>query len=80
MIYSYELNPLSNTHKVGYDILLQIIFSQHSRDEVLFNNIKKTLGCGNIIKYYNKNIIDLAIFIIILLFYLNNIILEESKF
>lgn len=51
----------SNTHKIGYGIILQIIFSQHSRDEILFNSIKKVLGCGNIIKYYNKNIIVLKI-------------------
>jgi hypothetical protein len=47
----------SNTHKLGYGIILQIIFTQHSRDEVLFNNIKKVLGCGFIIKYPKRNAI-----------------------
>jgi hypothetical protein len=31
------------------------------RDEILFNSIKKVLGCGNIIKYSTKNIIVLKI-------------------
>ena len=51
----------SKTHKVGYGILFQIIFTQHSRDEVLFNNIKKTLDCGFIIKYSKRNSIVLKI-------------------
>jgi len=51
----------SSKYKIGYGIILQIIFSQHSRDEVLFNNIKKVLGCGNIIKYSTKNIILLKV-------------------
>jgi LAGLIDADG endonuclease len=51
----------SNTHKIGYGILLQIIFSQHSRDEVLFNNIKKTMGCGIISKRSNQDIVTLKI-------------------
>ena len=51
----------SNAHKIGYGVLLQIIFSQHSRDEILFNSIKKVLGCGNITKCYTKNIIVLRI-------------------
>jgi len=51
----------SNTHKIGYGIILQIIFTQHLRDEILFNSIKKVLGCGNIIKYSTKNIIVLKI-------------------
>jgi predicted methyltransferase len=42
-------------------VILQIIFTQHSKDEVLFNRIKKVLGCGNIIKYSTKNIIVLSI-------------------
>lgn len=51
----------SNSHKIGYGILLQIIFTQHLRDEILFDSIKKTLGCGNIIKSLTKNIIKLNI-------------------
>lgn len=51
----------SKTHKIGYGTILQIIFAQHSRDEVLFNNIKKTLNCGNIFKHSTKNIIVLSI-------------------
>ena len=51
----------SNTHKIGYGIILQIIFTQHLKDEVLLNSIKKVLGCGNIIKYPTKNIIVLSI-------------------
>jgi LAGLIDADG endonuclease len=31
----------SNDHKVGYNIILQIFFTQHLKDEVLFNSIKK---------------------------------------
>jgi len=31
------------------------------RDEILFDSIKKTLGCGNIIKSLTKNIIKLNI-------------------
>jgi LAGLIDADG endonuclease len=42
-------------------VILQIIFTQHSRNEILFNSIKKVLGCGNIIKYSTKNIIVLKI-------------------
>jgi len=30
----------SSTNKISYGIILQIIFTQHSRDEVLFNRIK----------------------------------------
>jgi hypothetical protein len=51
----------SNKYRIGYGIILQIIFTQHLKDEILFNHIKKTLGCGNIIKYSNKNIVNLRI-------------------
>jgi hypothetical protein len=51
----------SDDYKIGYRVKLQIIFTQHSRDEVLFNNIKKVLGCGYIIKYSKRNAIDLII-------------------
>jgi len=44
----------SDTNKVYYGIKLQIIFTQHLRDEILFNRINKVLGCGNI--YININI------------------------
>jgi len=47
----------SNTHKIGYGIALQIIFTQHLKDELLFNSIKKTLNCGTINKFSTKNII-----------------------
>ena len=49
----------SNTHKTGHGISLQIIFSQH---EVLFDMIKKVLGCGYIYKRSERNIIDLRIY------------------
>ena len=49
----------SNYHKTGYGIILQTILTQHLKDEMLFYNIKKTLKCGNIIKYLSKNIIKL---------------------
>jgi len=52
----------SKTHKTGYGILLQIILSQHYRDKMLFNSIKKTLACGNIIKRSTRNIIVLSIY------------------
>lgn len=51
----------SSDHKIGCGIIFQIVFTQHSRDEVLFNSIKKVLGCGNIIKYSTRNIIKLKI-------------------
>jgi len=51
----------SDKYKTGYGIMLHIAFSQHSRDEVLFNNIKKVLGCGNIIKYPKRSGIVLKI-------------------
>lgn len=51
----------SKFHKTGYGILLQIIFTQHLRDEILFDNIQATLGYANIIKYLSKNIIILKI-------------------
>lgn len=51
----------SDTHKTGYRVKLQISFTQHLRDEVLFNNIKRVLECGFIIKYLKRNIIDLRI-------------------
>lgn len=51
----------SDTYKTGYGIKLQIAFTQHSRDEVLFNNIKKALKCGFIHKYSKRNAIVLTI-------------------
>jgi hypothetical protein len=51
----------SSSHKIGYGVLFQVTFTQHSRDEVLFNNIKKVLECGNIIKYSKRNAIVLKI-------------------
>jgi LAGLIDADG endonuclease len=51
----------SKAHKVGFGITLQIIFSQHSRDEMLFNSIKKMLKCGGVYKRYTKNIVVLSI-------------------
>jgi hypothetical protein len=42
-------------------VKLQISFTQHRRDEVLFNNIKNVLECGFIYKYFKRNIIDLRI-------------------
>ena len=51
----------SGKYKIGYSITLQIAFYQHSRDEVLFNRIKKVLGCGNIIKYPKRSAIVLKI-------------------
>lgn len=30
----------SSSNRIGYGIILQIAFSQHLRDEILFNNIK----------------------------------------
>ena len=41
--------------------MLRIIFTQHIRDEVLFNNIKNVLGCGFIYKDSKRNIIELSI-------------------
>lgn len=52
----------SKTHKVGYGVILQIIFIKNLGEKVLFNNIKTTLDYGNIIKYSIKNIIVLSIF------------------
>jgi hypothetical protein len=40
---------------------LRITFTQHKRDEVLFNRIKKILGCGYIYKHSKINTIDLII-------------------
>ncbi len=37
----------SKSHKIGYGILLQVIFTKHLRDEILFNNIKFSLGYGS---------------------------------
>ena len=51
----------SDIYKTGYRVKLQIIFTQHSRDEVLFNKIKNILGCGFIIKHSKRNAIDLRI-------------------
>jgi LAGLIDADG endonuclease len=51
----------SNTHKKCYGILLQIIFTQHLNDELLFYSIKKTLNCGTIYKFSTKNIIILKV-------------------
>jgi hypothetical protein len=41
--------------------MLQIAFSQHARDKVLFNTIKKLLGCGYIYKHSKRNAIELII-------------------
>jgi hypothetical protein len=51
----------SSTNKIGYGVALQIILTQHSRDEILFNKIKNLLGCGFIYEYPNRNIIKLNI-------------------
>jgi LAGLIDADG endonuclease len=51
----------SDTYKTGYRVMLRITFTQHNRDEVLFNRIKKILGCGYIYKHPKINIIDLII-------------------
>lgn len=51
----------SNTNKIGYGVILRIIFTQHSRDEVLFNKVNNVLGCGFIWKHSKRNIIDLRI-------------------
>jgi len=50
-----------NKYKIGYGITFQIAFSQHSRDEVLFNSIKRVLRCGNIIKYPKRSAIVIKI-------------------
>lgn len=51
----------SNTHKAGYSVRLEITFTQHIRDEILFNNIKNVLECGYIYINSNRNSIDLRI-------------------
>jgi hypothetical protein len=51
----------SDTHKTGYRIGLEISFSQHSRDEILFNKIKNVLECGFIHNYSKGNAILLRI-------------------
>jgi hypothetical protein len=51
----------SDDHKTGYRVKLEISFTQHLRDEVLFNKIKNVLECGFIYKYLKINIIDLRI-------------------
>jgi hypothetical protein len=51
----------SDTHKASYRVMLRIIFSQHSRDEVLFNRVKDVLECGFIYKHSKRNAIDLII-------------------
>lgn len=51
----------SDDHKTGYRVKLEISFTQHVRDEVLFNKIKNVLECGFIYKYLKRNIIDLRI-------------------
>lgn len=69
----------SKSHKIGYGVLLQIIFSQHSRYEILFDNIQTRLECGNIKKYKSKNIVifpNLRTFIIRWFLYLNNMLLK----
>ena len=51
----------SNTRKLSYSILLQIIVGQHSRDKLLMNNLINTLGCGIISKRSNQNLITIRI-------------------
>ena len=48
----FLINTCKNINsKTGYCISLQIRITQHSREKVLLNNIKKVLGCGNINKH-----------------------------
>ena len=52
----------SNTCKTGYAIRLCISIVQHTKDEILMNNIKNTLGLGSIYKYSYENTVCLQIF------------------
>jgi hypothetical protein len=47
----------SNSH---YTVLLRIIISQHSRDKLLINSLKETLGCG-VIYEHSKDAVTLTI-------------------
>jgi LAGLIDADG endonuclease len=51
----------SKTHKVGSGIIMHAIVTQHSRDEILFNNIKNYFNCGYIYKNSTRNIVNLKI-------------------
>ena len=57
----FSIHVSKSKTNIGYRVTLRIILTQHSRDEVLFNNIKKVLGCGNIIKRSNENTVVLDI-------------------
>lgn len=43
--------------KTGYDIRLRAKIDQHSRDELLMNNLITSLGCGNICKSSNRKVV-----------------------
>jgi len=47
----------SNAHKIGYGTILRIAISQHSRDKLLMNSLKKTLECGTIYKDHNNAVV-----------------------
>lgn len=51
----------SKTHKVGYDIITQIILNQHSRDKLLINKLIDILGCGNIYTH-SKDVVIIVIY------------------
>jgi hypothetical protein len=51
----------SKTCKTGYAIRLQISIVQHTKDEVLMNNIKNVLDCGAVYKYDYENVVYLRI-------------------
>lgn len=42
-------------------VSLRVIIVQHSRDKLLMNKLKETLGCGTIYEDYKRNLVVLAI-------------------
>lgn len=51
----------SKTRTVGYGVGIHVLVTQHSRDKLLINKIKNYFNCGYVIKYLNKNAVDLRI-------------------
>ena len=47
----------SKDSKVGYAVKLRISITQHSKDELLMNNIAKTLKCGYVYKHSKNGVV-----------------------
>jgi hypothetical protein len=51
----------SKTYKTGYRLALVIAVEQHSRDELLMNNLINKLGCGYTFKNSKRNSVSFRV-------------------